>query len=400
MKKVFAGSFVWGFVVFMLLITTGYCEDTASLVLLNGLLIDGTGTSPVPNAVLIVEQDRIVAVGPADTITIPEKAKHINLQGAAILPGFINAHVHSGYMGFKLKDWAKNGVTTVRDLGSTQMDGQWFTRRDALLDDPTNARLVAVGPFVTVPGGYPIWPWRIEAITVTSPEDARKKTEQLLQKGADLIKIAIRSGKMANQMIPVLTPEETRMIVKVAHQHGKKVTAHITYSVDLKQVLDAGVDDIAHMVMDELSDTHIAEFIKQDVYWVPTLELWYHVQQQYAPRSMPHQIAVSNLRRLVQAGGASKIALGTDYAGYNAKFELGISMLEIESMQEAGMTPMQIIMAATKHAAHVCNMEQEIGTLEAGKIADILVVKQNPLEDLHALKDIALVIHNGVIVRN
>ena len=75
-------------------------------------------------------------------------------------------------------------------------------------------------------------------------------------------------------------------------------------------------------------------------------------------------------------------------------------MLEIESMQEAGMTPMQVIMAATKHAANVCNLEQEIGTLEPGKIADILVVRKNPLEDVHALRDIALVMHNVVIIRD
>ncbi len=401
MKKVLSGSIVWELVVFILLITApGYCENTVYLALRNGMLIDGTGAPPVPNAVLIVKQDRIVAVGPADKITIPENAKKIDLQGAAILPGFINAHVHYGYAEYKLKAWAQGGVTTVRDLGAVTMDGQWFTRRDVLLDDPANARLVAVGPFITVPNGYPIRPWGTVGITVISPEDARQKTEQLLQKGADLVKIAIDSGKVFGQVIPVLSPEEARSIVKVAHQHGTVVTAHITHSSDLKRILDAGVDDIAHMVMDKLSDTLIAEVIKQGVYWVPTLELYYHIQKRYAPTANYHQRVISNLRRFVQAGGASKIALGTDYGGYSSIFELGMPMLEIESMQEAGMTPMQVIMAATKHAAHVCNLEQEIGTLEAGKIADILVVRKNPLEDVHALQDIALVMHNGVIIRD
>jgi imidazolonepropionase-like amidohydrolase len=109
------------------------------------------------------------------------------------------------------------------------------------------------------------------------------------------------------------------------------------------------------------------------------------------------QIAINNLRKFVQAGG--KVALGTDYAGYTSQFDLGMPIREIEFMQEAGMPPMQIIVAATNHAAQVCNLEAEIGTLEPGKIADILAVKGNPLEDLHALLDVALVVHNGVIVR-
>ncbi len=94
------------------------------------------------------------------------------------------------------------------------------------------------------------------------------------------------------------------------------------------------------------------------------------------------------------------MALGTEYDGFNALFELGTPMVEIDSMQEAGMTPMQIIIAATKHAAHVCNLAQELGTLEIGKIADILVVNQNPLEDVHALQDVRLVMHNGMIIRD
>jgi imidazolonepropionase-like amidohydrolase len=92
--------------------------------------------------------------------------------------------------------------------------------------------------------------------------------------------------------------------------------------------------------------------------------------------------------------------LGTDYDGFDAVFDLGTPVLEITSMHEAGMTPMQILVAATKHAAHVCNLEHELGTLEVGKMADILVVGRSPLEDLHALQDVRLVMHNGVIIRD
>lgn len=401
MKKYGGWSFLWIVVVSMCVITSGYGEEIAPVVLLNGTLIDGTGVDPVPNAVIVIEKDRIVAVGPAGSVTIPVNATRIQLQGAILLPGLINAHVHRGYDRQNLKTWAHAGVTTVRDLAFSDMDVQWFELRDALLQDPGNARLVAVGPFITPSGGYPIQPWGVEAMTVTGPEDAAQKAEGLLQQGADLLKIAIENGSTFGRQLPVLSTEEAAAIVAVAHQHGTKVSSHTTKSSDLSSLLKAGVDDIAHMVVDELSDDIIAAVIQQDVYWVPTLELWHLVQQD--PRSrqvkfIPHTNAITNLRKFVMAGG--KVALGTDYDGFNALFDLGMPIREINSMQEAGMTPMQIIVAATRHAAHVCNLEHDLGTLEVGKIADILVLNRNPLEDMRALQDARMVIHNGIIIRD
>jgi imidazolonepropionase-like amidohydrolase len=238
-------------------------------------------------------------------------------------------------------------------------------------------------------------------MTVTSPEDAAQKAEGLLQQGADLLKIAIENGVTFGQQLPILPTEEAAAIVEVAHRYGTKVSSHTTNSSDLASVLKTGVDDIAHMVVNDLSDEIVAAVIRKGVYWVPTLELWHHVEQH--PRSrqaefMPHKNAVSNLRKYVEAGG--KVALGTDYDGFDARFDLGMPVLEIDSMQEAGMKPMQIIVAATKHAAHVCNLSQELGTLEVGKIADVLVINRNPLEDIHALQDVRMVIHNGMIIRD
>jgi imidazolonepropionase-like amidohydrolase len=92
------------------------------------------------------------------------------------------------------------------------------------------------------------------------------------------------------------------------------------------------------------------------------------------------------------------VALGTDYAGYDATFDLGMPFTELEMMQAAGMTPMQIVVAATRNAAYVCNLEHELGTLEPGKIADVLVIDGDPLADLGALATIRLVIHNGVVI--
>jgi imidazolonepropionase-like amidohydrolase len=132
--------------------------------------------------------------------------------------------------------------------------------------------------------------------------------------------------------------------------------------------------------------------VNQGVYWVPTLELWHGVGHGLG------DVAINNLHRFVKAGGL--VALGTDFDGYNCPFDLGMPIREIRWMKQAGMTPMQIIVAATKNAARVCNLRDSIGTLEKGKIADLLIVKGNPLENLEALLNPRMVIHGGQIIRD
>ena len=145
------------------------------------------------------------------------------------------------------------------------------------------------------------------------------------------------------------------------------------------------------MVVDRQLPTGLIErLLEQEIPWVPTLELWNCTDL----RAM----ALSNLRRFSEAGG--RVALGTDFAGYTCRFDLGMPMTEIELMELAGMTPMEIIVAATRNAARVCNLQRDLGTLEQGKIADVLVVAGDPLSDLHALEDPKLVIHDGVVIRN
>jgi len=232
-------------------------------------------------------------------------------------------------------------------------------------------------------------------LTVNSADDAREKVDQLLDDGADLIKIMMESGKTFGRVIPVLSPSEGAAIVQVAHGRGIPVTAHAMDASDLERALDAGVDDVAHMIWDPLPDELVARMVENDVFWVPTLELYRYITRD--AQNGWDQKAIGNLRRFVAGGG--KVALGTDFAGYGAEFELGMPMLEIESMQEAGMTPMQIIVAATRNAAHVCNLGSEIGTLEAGKKADILVVDGDPLTDIRALARTTLVLRDGIVIR-
>jgi imidazolonepropionase-like amidohydrolase len=358
------------------------------LVLAGGILIDGTGAPPVPDAVVVIRGSRILAVGRRIDATIPANARVIDIAGGTILPGFINAHVHAGYDAVNLRAWAQAGVTAVRDLGVAPWDDA-FVRRDALGRDPANARLVAAGPLVTVPGGYPMVPWGMAGLTVTSPEDAILQTNRLLDAGADIIKIALDSGGAFGRRIPILSPAEAAAIVQTAHARGVRVSAHVLQTGDLARALDAGVDDIAHMAEDELPDALIGRMVAAGAYWVPTLELWQRV-------GLPGKRPVTNLGRFVKGGG--QVALGTDYAGYAAAFDLGMPVTEIGLMAEAGMTPMQIIVAATKNAAAVCGLGRELGTLEPGKLADVLVVEGDPLTDLQALTHIRLVLRDGIVI--
>jgi len=366
-------------------------QVSASLVLVNGTLIDGTGSDPIFDAVVVIEDERIAAVGTRAQVSIPPNTPTIDVQGATLLPGFINAHVHQAYDRETLEAWAQSGVTTVRDLGALSNANNppdLFAFRDEVSQDPRYARLVAVGPMITVPDGY-------GSLPVTSPEHARQTINALLDDGADLIKIMIED-RLQGRSWPMLSAEEITAIVETAHARNVPVTAHISRSKHLELALQAGVDDVAHMILDELPDELVAQMIEDDVYWEPTLELWQCVGVLHH-RMVEHFQTIDNLRKFSQAGG--KVALCTDYGGSRCNFDLGMPMTEIDLMLQADMTPMQIIVAATKNGAHVCNLEEEIGTLEPGKIADILVVAGNPLEDIQTLTDVQLVVHNGVIIR-
>jgi len=208
------------------------------------------------------------------------------------------------------------------------------------------------------------------------------------------IKIALESGAIFQREIPMLSPAEAAAIVEVAHEQGTVVSAHVTAARDVEVALEAGVDDLAHMVVDDLPDALVERAVSAGVYWTPTLELWDGVSRVQGIDL--DRRAVRNLERYVAAGG--KVALGTDYAGYEAVFQLGMPIREIELMSEAGMAPLQILVAATRNAAEVCNLASEIGTLEAGKRADILVVEGDPLQDVQALTRVVRVLRDGTLI--
>ena len=155
------------------------------------------------------------------------------------------------------------------------------------------------------------------------------------------------------------------------------------------------MDDVSHISTDWVPDEDIRRMVAAGVYWVPTFEPRGGSGQDILPWFLT-VVGQYNLRRFMAPGG--QVALGND-GGYMAGIQIGMPMTEIESMQMAGMTPMQIIVAATRNGARVCRRDGALGTLQVGKLADVLVVNGNPLRELQALLRVRLVVHRGVIIR-
>lgn len=362
--------------------TRAYAEPR-SIALVNATLIDGRGGKPISDAVVVIESGRIAAVGTRALLKPPEGSRVLDARGGTILPGFINAHVHGAYDSSKLRTWAQAGITTVRDLAAYPPYSS-YDLRDRLNKDPANARLVAAGPQMTavngfVPSGYK------SSVFIASPEEGVREGGRILDEGADALKIMMES----NWGCPSMSVEAASAIIGTARARGKAAPVHVSLCRDAERALQAGADELAHMVVDELKPALAKRIAEAGVIWIPTMEVWKGLGL--------GDLVVRNLGAFVKAGGT--VALGTDFGGAAFAFDPGMPMKEIGWMREAGMTPMQIIVAATRNAARVCGLSTEVGTIEAGKSADLFVVAGNPLSDLTVLSRPCWVIHEGTIVR-
>jgi imidazolonepropionase-like amidohydrolase len=360
-------------------------QAQAAIALVNGTLIDGTAAAPIPNAVLLIDGDRIVAAGPAHRVVLPAGAKIYDLAGATILPGFIDVHVHRGFDEANLQAWARAGVTTVRDEGSGADNIKGLrTFQARIRRDPRNARLVSAGTMLGTYGGY-------GSLHVHTPQNARIAVLSEASRGVDAVKVALEDGYAGEHDLPNLTLENLKAIVDTAHAQGLPVSAHVTQARHVEALLDADVDDLAHLPYDCLPQQTLRRIVAADVYVVPTFSFYRNV-------GLPVSGLQMNLWRIVSMGG--KVALGDDYGGDPGHYDLGMPMYDIEMMAQSGMTPMQIIEAGTRNAARVVGLDEDLGTLEAGKIADVLVVDGDPLQDLQSLMNVSLVIHDGTVIRD
>jgi imidazolonepropionase-like amidohydrolase len=409
-----------------------------TVALIRGTLLDGSGREPVANAAVVIEGERVAQAGPAREVAVPRDARTIDVAGMTIMPGIIDCHVHmAGAAGYdllrklvtppsldllyvvpNLQRTLEAGVTTVRDAGGTPA-GVRMAIEQGIIAGPR--MLTAVG-FLTQTGGHAdgmmpccvdlrqaIWP-DLPVGPVDGAEAVRRRTRELLRAGADWIKLCTSGGVLSPADAPSaaqFTVEEIAAAVYEAAAQGKRCMAHAQSTLGIKNAITAGVASIEHGIW--LDDEAIAMMLERGVYLVPTLVAPRDViaQAEEHPERLPAYAADKarlvaadhgeSFRRAVEAG--VKIAMGTD-TGVGPH---GGNLRELGLMVEHGMTPMQAIVASTRSAAELLHLDHDLGTLEPGKLADVLVVEDDPLADIHTLADpacLALVMKGGSLVKD
>jgi imidazolonepropionase-like amidohydrolase len=400
-----------------------------TIVLKAAHLFDSTGTALKDGAVIVVQGDRIVSVGGS----APAGARVIDLGNATLLPGFIDAHTHltmqlekNYYLGkyhdimrFPAEEalyaaqYARRtlaaGFTTVRNVGAA--DFVDISLRNAINAGVTEGpRIITAAHGIGSPGGHfdglsyppdrlhPEGP--IEGIC-SGPEECRQAVRYQMKWGADVIKIAASGGVLSESDpvdVPQLTPEEMKAIVSEAHAWRRKVAAHCHGDAAARLAIEAGVDSIEHGSF--LTEDTLKLMKAKGVYLVPTrvtVEWVTREAETYPPqiaaKARAAAAAHTNMFRTAVRVGVP-IALGTDAGVYPH----GMNGQEFGLYVNLGMSPAQSLLSGTREAAKLLGVEGEIGTLEAGKVADIVAVPGNVLSDIHATEHPLLVMHLGKIV--
>ena len=416
-------------------------SSSSDFTLLTGaLLIDGTGNSPVENGAILIKDEEIKAIGQRDSISIPEHASvtTINYPNQTILPGLIDCHVHltgigDGRSGDELatlpdevltlqgsqnaKRHLQSGVTTVRDLGAKNKT-TFMLRKSAEMGLVKTPRLLLSGRPITIIGGHLSY----FGTSVTGTTEARAAVRQLLSEGADLIKITATGGSTRTSIPgrPSFNVDEISAITDEAHKFGVHVAAHCTNSQGILNALDGDVDTIIHgyhmepdghlIYRDEIGE----RMAKKGIFLNPTLHqgrerIWkLEDKRNLEQLTKDEEIEIEDFKysweeklkffeRILSAG--VQLAAGTDASWMH--YQLGGTSLQDEILAhvDVGLSPMEAIASATSNSARSCWIDDQIGTLEPGKKADILVVNGNPSLDIKTLRNVVEVFQSGVAVK-
>jgi imidazolonepropionase-like amidohydrolase len=353
----------------------------------------------MPNAYVVIRDDRILNVGSGDP-QIPPEATVVDAEGGTILPGLVDAHAHStneliipGDLRVELDGfvpWLREGVTTLRDVGTVPLLFPAILDLAAEQEHNHKApRIVWAGPIITAVGGYPttVLDYAAVAQEVASAEEAVQLVDKLADGGARIIKLGLERGYRSDEGWPLLSLDEVSMITQGAHQRGLLVTAHVTSLDEVRLALDGGVDDLAHTPIEPLPDEMIQEMLRRGITMASTANIW-------GPES---RVAAANAKRYLDAGGT--VALATDFGCCDQAPGMETMLQEMQWLsQVGGFTAMELIVATTRNGAIVSNLGNDLGTIEPGKVADIIIVEGDPLLNLQALANISIVIQAGTVV--
>ncbi len=409
---------------------------------IQGRLIDGTGRTPTKKAVVVIEEARIKEVGKASEIKVPDEAELIDASGKTIMPGLVDSHMH--FMGlvsdkfveerivrpqelriiksvFDARDLLEAGFTTVKDCGSR---GGIFLKRamkekwsEGIIKAP---RVLAAGRALSQTFGHgdyhylPIeYAQQLNPCICDGVPECIKAARLALREGADFIKVMTSGGVMSQLDRPEhtqFTLEEIRAIVREAEKVGTFVTAHCQGTEAIKLSIEGGIRTIDHAFYPDEEAIEMA--IEKDVAFVPTLSINQQiikggVDAGYPPWAVEKaeeawEETCRNIEKSHRAG--VHICAATDFCG-SPLLKFGKNAMELELLvKKCHFKPMEAIVAATKNAAeYACNLGDKIGTVEEGKLADIIIVDGDPLEDVTILQDlekIKMVMRNGEIEVN
>lgn len=396
----------------------------SEIALINARVIDGLGSDPIEDAVIRISDGKITEVG--NGAGSLDGAQVVDLGGRTVAPGLIDMHVHvshpigdstvwGGRMGRYLSNdelatWAmvnarraiRSGLTTVRDVGC-DTDSVFALRQLTSWDVTLGPRVLAAGQLLCITGGHGHQLFGYECDGV---DEAMKGARTQLKRGADLIKLCATGGaatKHEKITDSQFTFEEMAAIVDVAHRAGKRVAAHAHATEGIKAAIRAGVDTIDHGVI--LDDEACELMVEHGTYMVPTLSI-YHALATVGPSKglEPHAAEkgkeVSEIHqaslRLAREHGV-KIAFGTDAAGpYHLIGGPGVLKSEFGLMIESGFSALDVFEAATSTSAAALGLEDVIGAVRPGLIADLVVYDGDPLTNLELIDEPWLVMRDGV----
>jgi imidazolonepropionase-like amidohydrolase len=393
-------------------------------------LIAGDGSAPVESSAILVENGVITRIGSKGTISASRGASRIDLTGKTIMPVLVNAHGHPGFqrdLTYTAENFTREtimndlnralyfGVAVVQSQGIERGDVTYQIRSDQEAGRLGGARLRIAGRGIGAPNAGPgAAAYAGIAYEVTTETEARQAVRELATKHVNLVKIWVddRNGRA-----PRLAPNLYRAIIDEGHKHGLQVNAHVFYHTDAVDLVNAGIDGIAHLVRDkEMDEALIASIVRHNVYVMPNLSPewstyievphWLkdgdplmaliqrsvpqpvveRIRKSYENRSpaavertrTQYGILQRSLAKLAKAN--AKIILGCDTGLEDHPFGMS-EQHELESMVNAGMTPMQVIVAATSRPAEYLKLEK-MGVLASGKEADFLVLEANPLDNI------------------